>query len=377
VNADRLPDSVTSVLGRLVDASAGERLVVSLAAVLASVLIGGVGTVVAGLVAECATPTFGPSCYNPFAVYEYLFLSPLYSPFNLGIMIEQTSLLLFTGLAVAVSFRAGLFNIGTQGQLVLGGLAAALSAVAVGSFFPAGPVGATAIALVALLAGAITGGLYAAIPGALKAYTDANEVITTIMLNFVASDVAFFLVSTYFQKPGSGSIETRNVPEAATFGPGVALGMGLLFVALTTYLLWGTSFGYDLRTAGLQPDAAKYAGVDAERMIVASMTLSGAIGGIGGAVWVLMSVGRWVTGVPPLGFDGITVSVLASNNPLGVLLAGPLFGTMSAGSLSIDFQLGVPRQLVGVIRGLVILFVAMPEFFRTLGARWGLGGGVR
>jgi len=377
VNADRLPDSVTSVLGRLVDASAGERLVVSLAAVLASVLIGGVVTVVAGLVAACPTPTFGPSCYNPFAVYEYLFLSPLYSPFNLGIMIEQTSLLLFTGLAVAVSFRAGLFNIGTQGQLVLGGLAAALSAVAVGPFFPAGPVGATAIALVALLAGAITGGLYAAIPGALKAYTDANEVITTIMLNFVASDVAFFLVSTYFQKPGSGSIETRNVPEAATFGPGVALAMGLLFVALTTYLLWGTSFGYDLRTAGLQPDAAKYAGVDAERMIVASMTLSGAIGGIGGAVWVLMSVGRWVTGVPPLGFDGITVSVLASNNPLGVLLAGPLFGTMSAGSLSIDFQLGVPRQLVGVIRGLVILFVAMPEFFRTLGARWGLGGGVQ
>jgi simple sugar transport system permease protein len=112
-------------------------------------------------------------------------------------------------------------------------------------------------------------------------------------------------------------------------------------------------------------------------MVVASMTLSGAIGGAGGAVWVLMAVGRWVTGVPPLGFDGITVSVLASNNPLGVLLAGPLFGTMSAGSLSIDFQLGVPRQLVGVIRGLVILFVAMPEFFRMLGARWGLGGGVQ
>ncbi|MEF8800837.1 MAG: ABC transporter permease [Halolamina sp.] len=377
MNTERLPDSVTSVLGRLVDASVGERLVVSLAAVLASVLIGGVVTVVAGLVAACSTPTFGPSCYNPFAVYEYLFLAPLYSSFNFGIMVEQTSLLLFTGLAVAVSFRAGLFNIGTQGQLVLGGLAAALSAVAVGPLIPSGPVGGALIALVALLSGAVTGGLFAAIPGALKAYSGANEVITTIMLNFVASDVAFFLVSTYFQKPGSGSIETRNVPDAAMIGPGIALAMGLAFVAFTTYLLWGTSFGYDLRTAGLQPDAAKYAGVNAERMVVASMTLSGAIGGVGGAIWVLMSVGRWVTGVPPLGFDGITVSVLASNNPLGVLLAGPLFGTMSAGSLSIDFQLGVPRQLVGVIRGLVILFVAMPEFFRTLGARWGLGGGVQ
>ncbi len=377
MNPDRLPDPVQSVLGRLVDASAGERLVVSLAAVLASVLIGGVVTLLAGLVADCAVPTFGPSCYNPLKVYEYLFLSPLYNSFNLGIMVEQTSLLLFTGLAVAVSFRAGLFNIGTQGQLVLGALAAALSAIAVGPMVPAGPLGGTLLALVALLAGAVVGGLFAAIPGALKAYADANEVITTIMLNFVASDVAFFLVSAYFQKPDSGSIETRNVPEAATFGPSVALAMGLALVAVITYLLWGTSFGYDLRTAGLQPDAAKYSGVNAERMVVASMTLSGAIGGVGGAVWVLMSVGRWVTGVPPLGFDGITVSVLASNNPLGVLLAGPLFGTMSAGSLSIDFQLGVPRQLVGVIRGLVILFVAMPEFFRTLGARWGLGGGVQ
>ena len=376
MSPDSLPDSVTSVLGRLVDASAGERLVVSLAAVVASVIIGGIVTVVAGLVAECSTPTFGPSCYNPFSVYEYLFLSPLYSSFNLGIMVEQTSLLLFTGLAVAVSFRAGLFNIGTQGQLVLGALAAALSAIAVAPMLPDGPVGGVLVTLVALVAGAVVGGLFAAIPGALKAYADANEVITTIMLNFVASDVAFFLVSAYFQKPGSGSIETRDVPDAAMFGPGVALVMGLAFVAATTYLLWGTSFGYDLRTAGLQPDAANYSGVNAKRMVVASMTLSGAIGGIGGAVWVLMSVGRWVTGVPPLGFDGITVSVLASNNPLGVLLAGPLFGTMSAGSLSIDFQLGVPRQLVGVIRGLVILFVAMPEFFRTLGARWGLGGGA-
>jgi simple sugar transport system permease protein len=375
MNTDRLPEPVTKLMGRLVDASAGERLALSVAAVVASILLGGVITFVSGLFAECANPTFFGSCYNPFAVYYYLFLSPLLSGFSLSVMAEQTSLLLFTGLAVAVSFRAGLFNIGTQGQLVLGALAAALTAVALGSVLPSGPLSGAVIALAALGAGAVVGGLFAAIPGALKAYFDANEVITTIMLNFVAADVAFFLVSAYFQKPGSGSIETRDVPDAATVSPSIALVMGLVLVAATTYLLWGTSFGYDLRTAGLQPQAAEYAGVDAKRMVVASMTLSGAIGGAGGAIWVLMAVGRWVTGVPPLGFDGITVSVLASNNPLGVLLAGPLFGTMSAGSLSIDFQLGVPRQLVGVIRGLVILFVAMPEFFRMLGARWGLGGG--
>ncbi|WP_053948168.1 ABC transporter permease [Halolamina sediminis] len=375
MNPDRLPDPIAGVMDRLVDASAGERLLVSVAALITAILLGGVVTLVAGVFAECATPIAGPFCYNPLAVYRYLFLAPLFDSFVLQETLKNSALLLFTGLAVAVSFRAGLFNIGTQGQLVLGALAAALAAVWIGPAAPSGPVGGALIAVVAMVAGAVVGGLYAAIPGALKAYADANEVITTIMLNFVASDVAFFLVSAYFQKPGSGSVETRDVPAAARFGPELALVMAIGLTLLITYLLWGTAFGYDLRTAGIQPDAADYAGVDAKRMVVTSMTLSGMIGGLGGAVWVLMSVGRWVNGVPSLGFDGITVSVLASNNPLGVLFAGPLFGSMQAGSLSIDFQLGVPRQLVGVIRGLVILLVAMPEFFRTLGVRWGMGGG--
>jgi len=375
VNTDRIPDPLAGLMGRLVDASAGERLVVSVAALFTAILVGGVVTLVAGVFATCSNPSLGIFCYNPFAVYRYLFLAPLYDPFVFQETLKNSALLLFTGLAVAVSFRAGLFNIGTQGQLVLGALAAALVAVWVGRAVPSGPIGGVLIAGVAMLAGAVVGGIYAAIPGALKAYADANEVITTIMLNFIASDVAFFLVSAYFQKPGSGSVETRDVPASAMFGPELALAMAILLVLAVTYILWGTAFGYDLRTAGIQPDAADYGGVDAKRMIVTSMTLSGAIGGLGGAVWVLMSVGRWVNGVPALGFDGITVSVLASNNPLGVLFAGPLFGSMQAGSLSIDFQLGVPRQLVGVIRGLVILLVAMPEFFRTLGVRWGMGGG--
>ncbi|GAB7093410.1 ABC transporter permease [Halolamina litorea] len=375
MSPDWLPKPIEGVIDRLVDASAGERLLVSVAALVTAILLGGVVTLVAGVFAACESPAVGVFCYNPLAVYRYLFLAPLSDPFILQETLKNSALLLLTGLAVAVSFRAGLFNIGTQGQLVLGALAAALVAVRVGPAAPAGPVGGVLIAVTAMLAGSIVGGLYAAIPGALKAYADANEVITTIMLNFIASDVAFFLVSAYFQKPGSGSVETRDVPAAARFGPEIALVLAVALVLATTYLLWGTAFGYDLRTAGIQPEAADYAGVDAKRMIVTSMTLSGAIGGLGGAVWVLMSVGRWVNGVPALGFDGITVSVLASNNPLGVLFAGPLFGSMQAGSLSIDFQLGVPRQLVGVIRGLVILLVAMPEFFRTLGVRWNMGEG--
>ena len=371
--ARRLPEPVAQVLDRLVDASAGERVAISVAAVFTSMLVGAFILLVSGVVADCREPLLDLFCYNPFEVYYYLLVGPLLNLNNFGQMLQETSILLFTGLAVAVSFRAGLFNIGTQGQFVLGSLAAALTAVAFGSVLPNNLLAGLFVALLALAAGAVVGGIYAAIPGALKAYAGANEVITTIMLNFIAADVAFFLVSAYFQRPDSGATETQYVPDAATFAPSVAILLGLLFVAGTTYLLWGTPFGFDLRTSGLQPDAADYAGVDSKRMVVTSMTLSGAIGGIGGGVWVLMALGRWVTGVPPFGFDGITVSVLAGNNPLGVLLAAPLFGLLKAGSLSIDFQLGVPTQLVGVLRGLIILFIAMPEFFRMLGVRWGFG----
>jgi simple sugar transport system permease protein len=140
------------------------------------------------------------------------------------------------------------------------------------------------------------------------------------------------------------------------------------------YLLEQTSFGYDIRTSGLQPDAAEYGGVNAERTVVYSMALSGALGGIGGAVYVLMILGKFQTGVPAYGFDGITVSILAGNNPLGVGFAAFLFGTLKSGSTVVQFATDVPPQLVGVLRGLIILFVAMPEFFRMLARGIGTAG---
>jgi ABC-type uncharacterized transport system permease subunit len=398
---------------RLVDASARERILVSLAALVASLLVGAVLVVGAGLLAECeqgfvlggdlivlpvvgpfiivptlvATVPGGPAvCYNPLDVYYQLFVVPFLTPFDLGRTLKETTLLLFTGLSVAVAFRAGLFNIGTQGQLVLGGLATGVSVLWLAPLVPGGLVGTLLLVPFGLVVGAVVGGLYAAIPGGLKAYADANEVITTIMLNFVASGVAFYLVSNFYQDPDSQSIETAPLPDPATLTPVlgafegsafslVALVLALVLVAGVYYLLWHTAFGYDLRTSGVQPAAAAYGGVGAERMVVTSMFISGALGGLGGAVYVMMVLGRWRTGVPPIGFDGITVSILAGNNPLGVVLSALLFGTLKAGSLSIEFNLGVPNQLVGVLRGLIILFVAMPEFFRMLALRAGIGAG--
>ena len=377
VDASEMPSWSESAASRIVTASAKERVFISVAAFVASVLVGSVLVYVSGFLVDCPGGGFLGSCYNPFLVYYYLFVDPFIGGFNVALVMKESVLLLFTGLSVAVAFRAGLFNIGSQGQLVLGALATALALIFVAPFAPSGVLGSLVLVPFALFVGAAVGGLYGAIPGALKAYADANEVITTIMLNFVATNLVFFLISAYFQDPESGSVQTVSIPEAARLTPIVpffegaqfsvlALALGLGLVGGTFYVLANTAFGFDLRTSGLQAAAADYAGVDSKRLVVSSMTLSGALAGVGGAVYVMMVMARYRTGIPALGFDGITVSILAGNNPLGVAPAALLFGVLKAGSLSIDFSLGVPKQLVGVLRGLVILFVAMPEFFRML-----------
>lgn len=379
-------------LERLVGASHGERLVISLAALVLSIVLGAVIVLLAGWAADCGTLF----CYNPVVVYFELFFgaiggipfTPGWSPtnFDVATTLQQATLLVFTGLSVAVAFKAGMFNIGTQGQFVLGGLATAVVVGWVAATAPAGLLGTLVLIPVGVLAGALAGGVWGAIPGALKAYADANEVITTIMLNFVATGIAAVLLSTYFQDPNSNNPQTAPLPAYAEiphipvvgFSPRIdfsllALGFAVVLIAGVAYLLGRTSFGYDLRTSGKQPEAASYGGVDAERTMVASMGLSGALGGIGGAFWVLMVHGRWLRNVPNLGFDGITVSILAGNNPIGVGFAALLFGVLESGTGSIDTATDVPPQLVDILSGLIILFVAMPEFFRMLGRHFDFG----
>jgi len=372
-------------LDRLVDATVLERFAISLAALAVAVVVGGVIVFVSGAVASCREPAlvFGGSelCYDPIEVYLTLANGAFGSATNLGLTLQETTLLLFTGLSVAVAFRAGLFNIGTQGQMVLGALGSALCVLWIGPLLPASFLGALVVVPLAVLVAAIVGGLYGAIPGAMKAYADAHEVITTIMLNFVAMGVAFYLVRNHLGDPSTDAVQTSSVPEFVRLSPTiggtrfsvVALAFGLA-MAVGVYLLYErTVLGYDLRTSGLAPEAAEYGGVNAERNIVTSMTLSGALGGVAGAMYVLMILYRWQTDMPPLGFDGIAVSILAANNPLGVIPAALLFGAMKGGAIQIDFALGVPPELVEVLRGFIILFVAMPEFFRMLGARAGYG----
>ncbi|WP_254272825.1 ABC transporter permease [Haloarcula marina] len=392
--ADSDREWVATVRQRLIalgQTSAGERVLIALSALALSVLVGTVIVFVAGLVATCRDPvlTLGGTtlCYDPFYVFDRLFLGALGDPFAGGwsplnpqfaLTLRETTVLIFTGLSVALAFRAGIFNIGTQGQLIVGGLLSALTVLWAAPLVSGG-LGALLLVPLGIAAGAVGGGAYGAIPGALKAYAEANEVITTIMLNFVAVLVARYLVTGPFNDPNSQANQTPPLPEIGQFPSVVfdprtdfsifALLLALAFVGGLYYLLTQTAFGYDLRTAGIQPAAAEYGGVDAARTIVASLTLSGAIGGVGGAVYVMMILGKFQTGVPSYGFDGITVSILAGNNPLGVVFAGALFGVLKSGSTVVAFATNVPPQLVGVLRGLIILFVAMPEFFRLVGRR--------
>ncbi|MFC4990163.1 ABC transporter permease [Saliphagus infecundisoli] len=403
-------DRIEGLIGRLVRASIVERVAIAAAALVAAVVVGGVLVFVSGGFASCASGldlagwTF---CYNPMQVYYELFLGALGHPleggwhvhnFSLATTLRETTLLAFAGLSVAVAFRAGLFNIGTQGQLVVGGLLTAVTVLFAARFVPGGAVGTLVLVPLGVLAGAVGGGFYGAIPGALKAYGGANEVITTIMLNFVAVGVTSTLLSWRFQDPESANPQTRAVPEYAEiptipvigYSPRLdfsllALGFAVALMVGLAWMLARTSFGYELRVSGVQPEAARYGGVAEKRMTVASMTLSGALGGIAGAFWVLMQHGRWLENVPSLGFDGIAVSILAGNNPLGVGAAAFLFGVLSSGGRSINTATDVPPELVGVVSGLIILFVAMPEFFRMIGRQFldvdeepgrGTGGGA-
>jgi len=384
-------DRARRVLERLVAASATERVLISSAALLLSVLLGALLVLVAGRMTTCtasdAVYYLGVGfCYDPVVVFDRLFLGALGEPFSGGwspegqfsVTLRETTLLIFTGLSVALAFRAGIFNIGTQGQMVVGGLATAVL-VLLASGVVSGVVGTLVLIPFGIVVGAVFGGLYGAIPGILKAYADANEVITTIMLNFIATGVTLYLVSGAFKDPESAANQTVPLPEYAQFPTVlfgglqdfslVALAFGLLAIGGLYYLLEHTAFGYDIRTSGLQPDAAEYGGVDAKRTIVASLTLSGAFGGVAGAMYVMMVLGTFQSGLPSYGFDGITVSILAGNNPVGVAFAALLFGVLKSGTTVVQFATDVPPQLVGVLRGLIILFVAMPEFFRMVGRR--------
>lgn len=276
--------------------------------------------------------------------------------------------LIAAGLGVAVGFRAGLFNIGGRGQM----LVAALFTGLIGASLPLPPV---VHLLAAVFAGLAGGALMGAIAGWLKAQIGAHEVIVTIMLNYIAYFLISFLLKTpLFQAPGAGGnakakaiLETARLPKL--FGE---LGLGFLLAILAAVAYWWimdrTTIGFKIRAVGHNPAAARTAGIDVGLVTAVTMGLSGAFVGLAGATQVLGQVpAGYDAGVDAgIGFDAITVALLGANHPLGIVLAGLLFGALKAGSFPMRAIEGIPIDIVAVIQGLIVLFIAAPPLVRAI-----------
>jgi simple sugar transport system permease protein len=316
--------------------------------VLLVVLVFGVGSIAMLLARVSPLVAFGALFDGAFGTRE-----------EVAETLVQATNLLFPALGIAVAFRAGLFNIGAEGQLILGGFAAGwLGAQLPLPWFLAIPM--------VLIAGAAAGGVWGAIPGFLRARFGANEVIATLMLNVVAVLLATYLVNGPLALPGSGASETPSLPHAAQLPDLVAdsrltwafpIALGVAFVL--RWLLQRTVFGYELRAAGDAPEAAKRAGIDLGRTAFVAMALSGAIAGLGGATIVAGELHRFNTGLSPgYGFIAIAVALVGNLDPLWIIVASLAFGVLQSGGIAMQAEAGVPRDVVTLVTGLVIIALA-------------------
>ena len=281
--------------------------------------------------------------------------------------------LVLSGLGIGLAFRAGLFNIGAEGQMVVGGLATAVASFAITGL----PIW---IHLpLALVIGLSVGALYAAIAGILKAATGAHEVISTIMLNLISFRLLdYVLRQPVIQKEGRSDpiskavLETAELPRLLAFIDGnlrlhAGLFIMLLAVALVYWLLFRSKLGFAFRISGENPGAARYAGIHAGLTVVLAMAIAGALAGLAGATQISGVLGRATPGFTAgIGFDAIAVALLGRSHPVGILLAGLLFGALEAGGRQMQVDAGVSIDLIGIIQALIIIFVAAPLLVRRI-----------
>lgn len=309
---------------------------------------------------------------SPSTVYRLLLEGTWGNAYGFGQVIYKTTTLAFTGLAVSVGIRAGLFNVGAESQLAAGGFLAALVGLALSPEVP----GVVAIPL-CVVAAAVGGGVVGAVPGYLRVRFGAHEVIVTIMLNFIVLALLNWFIANHLHVPETlhtPEIHAGVVPRLDRFIPAFHGSAANLTILASVFMAGGVWFwlfrtrsGYELRAVGLQPDAAEYGGVSVGGVWLRTLTLSGAIAGLGGINYVLGYKHYYEDGFAGgSGFVGIAVALVGRNHPVGVILAALFFATLSQGGLAIHAF--VPKQMVEVLQGVVILAVAMsvPEVRRAL-----------
>ncbi|GIO52148.1 MULTISPECIES: ABC transporter permease [Paenibacillus] len=308
--------------------------------------------------------------YDPILAYSSLFSTVFGNLYDFGETIREITPLIMTGLAVAFAFRAGLFNIGAEGQYIVGMTAA----TAVGIKLTGLPI--VLHAIVAIIAGGLAGGIWAGITGYLKAKRGVNEVIISIMLNWTGLYLSNYIVRNFLLLKGQQRSE--DIQDTASISIGWLSDMfsdarmhwgtviAILAAVFFYVFMWKSKQGYELRAVGHNGDAAKYAGMNVKSNIVKAMFISGIFAGLGGAFQVLgvFHYQAIFTGSPGVGFDGIAVALIGMNHPFGILLSAALFGTLTYGSAGMSFGAEVPPEIIRIVIGSIIFFIAAQGIVR-------------
>ncbi len=312
---------------------------------------------------------------NPIAAYRGLFEGAFGSPKALSETTVWATPYIFAGLAVALAFKGGLFNIGAEGQLAFGAVAAAWMGYALPEMLNVTLPAVIHVPL-AVGAGVLAGALWGAIPGWLKARTGGHEVINTIMMNYIALNMTSFLLNGPMKDPDPLNVVARTprIAEGARIPPVIAgfrfhwgFILALVVAGIVWWVLQKTTLGFEIRTAGANPDAARYAGVNVPRTIVVTMMLSGALAGLAGAIEVTALNYRHELGFSVgYGFDAIAIALLGKTHPLGVVVGSVIFGAMRNGATRMQFLTQIPVDVISVIQALILLFVAADAIIRWL-----------
>lgn len=333
----------------------GRQVLVTGIAILLGLLVGAFLIILSGVIGPAAT--FDPTL--PITAYGALLEGSVSSPRAIANTLNSATPLIFAGLSVAFGLRAGLFNIGANGQLLIGAFCAAIAGTALGLPFP------LAIAA-AILAGGLGGAVWGFIPGALKAWRGAHEVVTTIMLNSTAYLLLNLLASTTFKDPGATFPRTPDIRADAVLPIILAdtrLHAGILVAVATAiavwFLLFKTTLGFEIRTVGANASAARYAGIRPAFITVLTMSIAGGLAGMGGGVEILGITKNYPAEyIVNYGFDGIAVALLGRAHPIGVIGAALLFGVLRAGSGTMQRASDIPVDIISIVQGVILLFVA-------------------
>lgn len=353
---NKLNDDIKNIVGKLSNFNSGSDILLPVLAMIFSFLVAAVFILFMG--------------ESPIEAYEALFQGAFGSVSAIANTLSKSVPLMFTGLGIAFAMKAGLLNVGAEGQLYIG----AFTSVVVALTFPTLP-GYVLLPIVIIM-GCIGGMIWGGVVGFLKAKRGVNEVIVTIMMNYIAIFFTSYLVNGPFKAQGmvpqtdivpAGAMLTNLIPRTQLT---VAIIIALVVIFLVYIFLNKTTFGYEIRAVGENSTAAEAGGINITKNIILTMAISGGIAALAGITEVLGKYGRFIDGFSPAyGFTGIAIAVLGKGHPIGTILTALLFGAMDAGSMRMNRVAGISSSMINVIQGLVILFIATPQIFRLIFSR--------